>query len=350
MLAEIGHIIPAFALRDQDNCNATPLEDDVMGAPVVLVFDRRSSQSSHEDSAELVHAVTGLCERLNGIEATLFMISRRQGPEITALTGGEALPFRLLSDPDGAVFRAYGIEATHSPAPPASIVVDPNGRVVDIYEHQDVIEQTDRILACLRGMAARRPSGSLGAHPPVLVIPNAMDADMCRRLMETWHNPVPLWEGDGQNSAGFNIEEGDFKVRNARYGNVVQYIVRDTGLTQVLDQEVLGRIVPQMEKAFGYRLSDREEYRIACYDVAEDGSLPAHRDNPTKTTQHRRFTVSVNLNNSSFEGGELTFRESSDHRYDVEEGTAIVWSCSLLHEVLPVTAGQRFILGTHLYG
>jgi predicted 2-oxoglutarate/Fe(II)-dependent dioxygenase YbiX len=56
------------------------------------------------------------------------------------------------------------------------------------------------------------------------------------------------------------------------------------------------------------------------------------------------------LNNRSFEGGELTFRESSGHRYDVKEGTAIVWSCSLLHEVLPVTAGRRFILGTHLFG
>ena len=111
-----------------------------------------------------------------------------------------------------------------------------------------------------------------------------------------------------------------------------------------------GTFPPEIEKAFGYRPAKREEYRIACYDVAEGGSLPAHRDNPTDSTKHRRFTVSVNLNNRSFEGGELTFRESSDHLYDVEAGTAIVWSCSLLHEVMPVTAGRRFILATHLFG
>ena len=105
-----------------------------------------------------------------------------------------------------------------------------------------------------------------------------------------------------------------------------------------------------MAKAFGYRPTKREEYRIACYDAAEGGSLPPHRDNPTEATQHRRFTVSVNLNNGAFEGGGLTFRESSDHIYDVAAGTAIVWSCSLLHEVLPVTSGRRFILGAHLYG
>ncbi len=28
---------------------------------------------------------------------------------------------------------------------------------------------------------------------------------------------------------------------------------------------------------------------------------------------------------------------------------AVIWSCTLLHEVLPVTAGRRFILGTHVF-
>jgi predicted 2-oxoglutarate/Fe(II)-dependent dioxygenase YbiX len=130
----------------------------------------------------------------------------------------------------------------------------------------------------------------------------------------------------------------------------VQYVLRDPALSRELDREMLRRVVPEMDKAFGYRPARREDYRIACYDAAEGGSLPAHRDNPTENTRHRRFTVSVNLNNHEFEGGELAFREYSDHLYDVEAGTAIVWSCSLLHEVMPVTAGRRFILGAHLFG
>jgi len=30
-------------------------------------------------------------------------------------------------------------------------------------------------------------------------------------------------------------------------------------------------------------------------------------------------------------------------------GTAIVWSASLLHEVLPVTSGRRLVLGVHMF-
>lgn len=350
MLAEIGHIIPPFALSDQNNQNATPLEDNVMGDPVLLVFDRHSPQLSLEYSADLLRIFGDLYGRVEGATVTLFVISRRSASDNAALARDHDVPFPLLSDSDGAVFQAYGIDLATAPAPPACVVVDPNGRVAQIYEHPDAAEQAAQVLACLADMQAQRPRGLLGAHPPVLVIPNVMDEEMCGRLIETWHNPVPLWEGDGQTSSGFQVETGDFKVSNARYGNVVQYIVRDEALMRELDSKVMGRVVPQMEKAFGYRPKDREQYRIACYDVAEHGSLPAHRDDPTESTKHRRFTVSVNLNNRSFEGGELTFRESSNHRYDVAEGTAIVWSCSLLHEILPVTAGRRFILGTHLYG
>ena len=109
------------------------------------------------------------------------------------------------------------------------------------------------------------------------------------------------------------------------------------------------RVIPEIRTAFSAKITRREEYRIAGYDAAEGGSLGAHRDNPTKETRHRRFTVSVTLNAGDFEGGALRFGEYSRQGYLVPTGTAIVWSCSLLHEVLPVTSGRRFILGTHLF-
>lgn len=108
--------------------------------------------------------------------------------------------------------------------------------------------------------------------------------------------------------------------------------------------------MPQIAKTFQTRVSRREDYRIACYDAAQDGWLGPHRDNPTKQTRHRRFTLAVTLNAEEFEGGALRFREYSARGYRVPTGSAIVWSCALLHEVTPVTAGRRFILGTHLFG
>lgn len=350
MLAEIGHIAPPFALNDHNDENATPLEDKVMGDPVLLVFDRNPLDSDPESSAELLRAFAGLVAGHEGRVVTLLVISRRSKEENARLAGAEDIPFHLLTDNDGAVFHDYGIALADAAAPPACVIIDPNGRVAEICEGLETAAQIDRLLTCLMAMHADKPRGLLGMHPPVLVIPNVLDSETCARLMATFDRPVPLWESDGKYSEGFNAEQGDFKVRNAAYGNVVQYIVRDADLMRELDTKVMRRVIPQMDKAFGYRPASREQYRIACYDAAEGGSLPPHRDNPTEETKHRRFTVSVNLNSSAFEGGELVFRESSDHFYDVGEGTAIVWSASLLHEVLPVKVGRRFILGAHLYG
>jgi peroxiredoxin len=348
VLAEIGRSPPPFALRDQDGRNATPLEDDVMGDPVLLVFDRNAADSGPESSRELLRAVAALRDRLDGIAGTIFVLTRRPADRLSAIAGTRNMPFRLLSDADGAVFEAYGVIPAEAPAVPASVVLDPNGRVVGICEGIDTAAQFDGVAACLERLDAERPRGTIGVHPPVLVVPNALDASFRGRLIEVWHRPVPFWEGDGMVSQGFNVERGDFKVRNARYGNVTQYVLRDPVLAGEIDREMMRRVAPEIEKAFGYRPARREDYRIACYDSVEGGSLPAHRDNPTRETRHRRFTVSVNLNNDDFEGGELAFRESSDHRYEVGAGTAIVWSCALLHEIMPVTAGRRFIVATHL--
>ena len=76
-----------------------------------------------------------------------------------------------------------------------------------------------------------------------------------------------------------------------------------------------------------------------------DPFFNAHRDNTTKGTAHRRFAVSLNLNDD-FEGGELVFPEFAGVRVSPPAGGAAVFSCSLLHQVLPVTRGRRFVLTT----
>src|SRR3546814_20819717 len=68
-----------------------------------------------------------------------------------------------------------------------------------------------------------------------------------------------------------------------------------------------------------------------------------HRDNTTKGTAHRRFAVTLNLNADEFEGGELRFPEFGPHLYKPPTGGAVVFSCSLLHEAMPVTKGRRYV-------
>ena len=47
-----------------------------------------------------------------------------------------------------------------------------------------------------------------------------------------------------------------------------------------------------------------------------------------------------------FDGGELVFPEYSAVKVRPPTGAAAVFSCSLLHEALPVTRGRRFVLTT----
>ena len=50
------------------------------------------------------------------------------------------------------------------------------------------------------------------------------------------------------------------------------------------------------------------------------------------------------------QSGALRFPEYGAQRYRAETGSALVFSSSLLHEVLEVTSGRRYVLLSHLYG
>ena len=79
------------------------------------------------------------------------------------------------------------------------------------------------------------------------------------------------------------------------------------------------------------------------------GHFRPHRDNTTFGTAHRRFAVTINLNAEEYEGGNLCFPEFGQRTYRAPTGGAIVFSCSLLHEALPVTSGKRYAFLPFLY-
>jgi predicted 2-oxoglutarate/Fe(II)-dependent dioxygenase YbiX len=88
---------------------------------------------------------------------------------------------------------------------------------------------------------------------------------------------------------------------------------------------------------------------VACYEAQTGGHFRPHRDNTTKGTAHRRFAVTINLNAEEYEGGDLMFPEFGRRTYRAPTGGAVVFSCSLLHEALPVRAGSRFVFLPFLY-
>jgi predicted 2-oxoglutarate/Fe(II)-dependent dioxygenase YbiX len=177
-------------------------------------------------------------------------------------------------------------------------------------------------------------------HAPVLVVPDLFSADLCRRLVAFWEAGEKL---DGTvSSAGTG--EGAVKADTKRRQDV--FLPDGHALLQEVAGIVGPRIGPAVLKAFHFRIEVMEGVRIGCYDAAEQGFFRAHVDDGTPTTAHRRFAMSVNLNTGEYEGGRLRFPEFGPREYAPPPGGAVVFSCKLLHEALPVTKGRRFGLFT----
>lgn len=344
---EVGDRIPSFTLPDAEGQPVNPLSDHLAGRPLLLVFACAPAEGAPSYGDELA-ALEAQTASLQHHDALVLAVTRGSSGDNRALAAARGLSFPLLSDPQARVYAACGLNPETVGRTTVTLVLDGNLRVTGLVDGGGASRwpQIDAALEAAANAGATAPAG----HAPVLVLPRVLTAEDCAELIRVWHRPVRLWEGDGFTTAGYREEEGDFKVSTRDYGQVTQFVVRDSKLQHYLDAKLLRRVLPEIMKAFQTKVSRREEYRIAGYDAAEGGILGPHRDNTTKATSHRRFTLAIALNGGEFEGGGLRFREYSPEGYRVATGTAIVWSCSLLHEVLPVTAGRRFILGTHLFG
>ena len=104
------------------------------------------------------------------------------------------------------------------------------------------------------------------------------------------------------------------------------------------------RVVPEIRRAFSFHITRFEDLKVVRYDGSVGGYFKPHRDNTAPQTVHRRFAMTLNLNSDAYEGGFLRFPEYGNTMYRPGEGDAAVFSCSLLHEALNVTKGERYVL------
>ena len=178
---------------------------------------------------------------------------------------------------------------------------------------------------------------------PILVLPNVFEPEFCRKL-------IGLYEAHGGTESGF-MREVDGKtvaVKDHGHKRRRDYIIDDEEIIRQAQPASAAASCPRSCKAHQFKVTRMERYIVACY-AAEDGAhFRAHRDNTTKGTAHRRFAVSINLNDD-FDGGEVSFPEYGPRSYKPPPGGAVVFSCSLLHAVSKVTRGRRYAFLPFLY-
>jgi hypothetical protein len=94
----------------------------------------------------------------------------------------------------------------------------------------------------------------------------------------------------------------------------------------------------------------RERWRLLFYngDVEKKAFRDAHTD-WTVNACHRRMSIIIGLSNpSDYEGGELVF-PNDNLKYKINKGSAIIFDSKLIHEVLPVTKGKRYVIQAFLF-
>jgi len=331
-----GDIAPQCALPALDGRNVDIRADDIAGNPIVLLFCPSFSEAVAGALAGIVAAQSSF----GAARARLFAITRDDAKAARALN----IPFPVLLDREGAVFRAFDAEAQGIPT---TVVLRPNQHVMAILKSPPSA-QVHEALAHVERLAAERQSALMTHHPPVLLVPDVLSAADCRDLITIFRTRGQTFVPPGP---GIDYIGTDYKMRIPEYGRAdrIDHWIVDKSTESLLHNRIEQRLLPEIAKAFQYRITRWERLRIGCYQGERGGELHGHRDN-VEPTPYRRFAMSINLNLEQFEGGELRFPEFGDQRYRPANGTAIVFSSSLLHEALHVTSGHRLVLLAFLFG
>ncbi|MGF1611190.1 MAG: 2OG-Fe(II) oxygenase [Kiloniellales bacterium] len=256
-------------------------------------------------------------------------------------------PQRIFHDAEGRIAASYGLLSSDETSGklsyrPLWFILDPMLRVLA----SGTLDQAQAFVATLRALP--RPddhAGQVGQlWAPVLLTPRVLLPELCRALIEVYRQGEPQVSGFMRTEGGKTVGKLDpsFKRR-------ADVVIEDESLRAALRDAIRLRLLPEIQKAFQFKVTRIERYIVACYGGEDGGFFRAHRDNTTAGTAHRRFAVTINLNAEDYDGGELWFPEYGTRRYKPPTGAAIVFSCSLLHEATPVTRGLRYATLPFLY-
>jgi len=269
-----------------------------------------------------------LAEQFSAVEAHLIHLVVGASPShVPAPNEGSALT--QIFDPKNQIAPLFGLTGS------GIIAIDRSRRFIGGFADQG---PRDGLKLC-GDLFAREPSGTLATQAPVLLVPGIFDSAEAASLVAYWEAS----EKDIVNSVA-SVADGN-AYDGPQIKRRIDTAIQDRGLFDLVKTRIERRVFPEIVKSFQCTLARMEMPRIGCYDSAERGEFRRHRDNTTPYTAHRKFALSINLNDA-YDGGAIGFPEYGRMAYRPPAGGGVVFSCSLLHEAQPVTTGKRFGLFT----
>lgn len=331
-VSSIGCSVPMFSGR-------TDVNDDFAfsamgGRWVVLLF----FGSLTDPVGQAADAVLRRSSVFDDRKASYFGVSN--DPDDRAKRGLQSLARgrRYFYDDDRSIANLFGV-VRDGAVRPTAFLVDRALRLVLAVEAEWIGEL---LIDLGRHLTDEAASEALNMAP-VLTVPRIFEPELCRELIayyaETGGQASGVMRDIGGRTVG--VHDTKRKIRRDR-------VVTDERLIAETRNRIYYRLRPAIFGAFNWRATRVERYMVACYNGDDRAFFSAHRDNTSLATAHRRFAVSINLNDE-FEGGELRFPEYGQRTYRPPPGGATVFNCSMLHEATPVTNGIRYAFLPFLY-
>ena len=327
-----GERAPDFILPSLDG-TPTRFYAKAGGTPTVLLFS----------DANQIDTILCLSEELKNrpsIKMSILAILENNLPSAQSVTAKNKIDFPVFLDTQGTIKTAYRLVDDEKNI---IFLLDANLRVLTSILLEDIQLAVKRLISIYTESWSHVEPLEIKTQAPVLLLPNVLDPELCLHLID-------VWETEG------NVETGvELSQENRRQEVIISdsksrrdHIVTDKKLLRLLSSSIGRRVMPELQRAFAFQATRFEGFKIVCYDAATSGFFSAHRDNLSSSTAHRRFALSLNLN-QDYEGGYLRFPEFGPNLYQPEVGEAIVFSCSHLHEVTEMKNGRRFALLSFLF-
>ena len=299
--------------------------DTVAGRYVLLVFLPKADDAA---AADALRVVAQQRAQFDDERVSCFVVLRNPS---TIASARDMRGLRWFLDEDGAVSRLYGALGPDSAEYPMWLLLDPALRVMGRVQ----LANANMLFDTLTRLRPPSEHAAVPLHAPVLTVPRVFEPELCERL-------VGLHRADGGTFTGVMRDDGQRTVAVMdELKKRRDILVEDEGLRALLRERLERRLFPMIERGLGFAVTEVERYVVSCYDAADGAVFHAHRDTTTFGTAHRRFACSINLN-AGFEGGDLRFPEYGPRTYRPPLGGAVIFSCDMLHEVTPVTAGRRY--------
>lgn len=327
-----GDRVPNFILPDQTGAHRVFYER-VRGGPIALIF-----YPENEQNQALLEALSESSGQFADLGTHRFIVNRDSLDANARAATASGLDFPVLADLTGAI--TAGLSAGPGPGGPITIfALDANQRVLEVVRGGDPRQLVDRVLRTIREQRAGFVSQRLNTTAPVLIIPAVLDPGFCSQLITAFETG-----GHHEGTVASVIDGKQVERTHDAVKRRLDHHVMDDALSRRLAGTVGPRIAPELHKAFSYQGFKFDRFVVGAYDAARGDYFRPHRDNMTPETAGRRFAVTLNLNTEGYDGGALRFPEYGPHTYRPETGGVLIFSCSLIHEAMPVTRGRRYVL------